>query len=69
MIIENKSEHFWKTHLPLLKQQYSTVVTNNIKCGFCNKSLRNGILCDVCDEWNHFRCVVITKLQISYKNI
>lgn len=31
--------------------------------------MRNGKLCDVCDEWNHFHCVNITKHQISDKNI
>lgn len=28
----------------------------DVKCVKCNKVVRNGILCDSCDRWNHFRC-------------
>ncbi|XP_023709685.1 uncharacterized protein LOC111865696 [Cryptotermes secundus] len=35
-----------------------TAACNNIlvdiKCGKCNKVVRNGILCDNCDKWYHF---------------
>lgn len=28
----------------------------NDKCFKCNKIVKNGILCDVCDRWYHFKC-------------
>lgn len=31
----------------------------DIKCIKCSKVVRNGILCDVCDKWNHFRCAKV----------
>lgn len=31
----------------------------NIKCLKCSKVVRNRIRCDLCDRWNHFRCVNI----------
>lgn len=36
-----------------------------INCLKCNKGLRNGISCDVCDHWQHFRCAKISEDEIK----
>jgi len=35
-----------------------------IKCFKCNKIVRNGILCDSCDRWYHFKCANIAEEDI-----
>jgi hypothetical protein len=37
---------------------------SNIKCDKCKKVVRNGILCDSCDLWNHFRCANVSEDNI-----
>lgn len=41
----------------------------NIKCRKCNKTVRNGILCDMCDWWHHFKCASIEENNIPAENI
>lgn len=44
-------------------------VVPKIKCGCCDKAVQDGILCNMCDEGNHFHCVDIIKDKIPNKNI
>jgi hypothetical protein len=40
----------------------------DIKCGKCNKAVRNGILCENCDKWFHFnKCSNVREDKISDK--
>lgn len=36
----------------------------DVKCVKCRKTVRNGILCDNCDLWHHFRCGNLTDENI-----
>lgn len=40
----------------------------NIKCRKCNKTVRNGISCDFCDLWHHFRCANVAEENLSSEN-
>lgn len=40
----------------------------NIKCLKCNKIVRNGILCDMCDQWHHFRCAGTKESELPDEN-
>lgn len=39
-----------------------------IKCSKCNKLVRNGILCDKCDMWIHFRCARLEETCLPDEN-
>lgn len=38
------------------------------QCIKCRKVVRNGILCDLCDKWNHFRCVGVDENDLPDVN-
>lgn len=40
----------------------------DIKCAKCNKIVRNGILCDMCDLWHHFRCASVEESNLPEEN-
>ena len=44
-------------------------VIRDIKCGKCNKNVRNGILCDYCDKWRHFKCGNVAENNIPADNV
>lgn len=41
----------------------SRIILND-KCLKCSKTVKNGILCDLCDRWNHFKCAEINEKDI-----
>lgn len=44
-------------------------VNYDIKCVKCRRNVRNGILCDVCDKWSHFKCANISENNPPDENI
>jgi hypothetical protein len=46
----------------------SSRIIKDIKCLKCKKVVRNGILCDKCDCWHHFRCSKILEDEIPDEN-
>lgn len=41
----------------------------NTNCDKCRKTVRNGILCDSCDMWNHFRCAKVDEKCLPDENL
>lgn len=39
------------------------------KCSKCNSNVRNGILCDICDKWSHFKCSNVTEDNITDEDV
>ena len=43
--------------------------SNNSNCFVCNKYVRTGILCDICNKWSHTKCNNLTRNDFnSLKN-
>lgn len=40
----------------------------DIKCDKCNTVVKNGILCDPCDKWFHFKCANISENSLPTEN-
>lgn len=38
------------------------------KCSKCNKVVKNGILCDLCDKWIHFKCSKLSEENLPDEN-
>lgn len=43
-------------------------ILESIKCLKCNKTVKNGVLCDECDSWHHFRCAEVDKDSLPDEN-
>ena len=42
---------------------------NNPNCSICDKYVRSGILCDICNRWSHTKCNNLTPTDFnSLKN-
>ena len=48
----------------------STLInSNNPNCSACDKYVRSGILCDICNRWSHTKCNNLTPTDFnSLKN-
>lgn len=47
---------------------YKNRIISDINCVKCRKIVRNGILCDLCDLWNHFKCVNVPEDNLPDEN-
>ena len=47
----------------------TTTTTSDPNCSVCNKYVRSGILCDICNKWSHTKCNNLTPTDFnSLKN-
>ena len=39
--------------------------SNNPNCSACDKYVRSGILCDICNRWSHTKCNNLTPTDFN----
>ena len=40
-------------------------ISNNPNCSICEKYVRSGILCDICNRWSHTKCNNLTPTDFN----